>query len=84
MCNIPHEIISILKVCNIRQVGKPTDDWKNDPEGVPESAMSKAVRGATKFATQVSNVEKMGLCVYIISIIEAHQLQCCFSVMHAC
>ena len=35
------------------KVGKPTDDWKKDPEGVPEEAVSKAVRGATKIATQV-------------------------------
>ena len=39
----------------ILQVGKPTDDWKNDPEGIPEGAVSKAVRGATKLATQVHN-----------------------------
>ena len=35
------------------QVGKPNDDWKNDPEGVPEGAVSKAVRGASKLASQV-------------------------------
>ena len=42
-------------MCSV-QVGKPTDDWKNDPEGIPEGAVSKAVRGATKLATQVNIV----------------------------
>ena len=37
-----------------RQVGQPTDDWKSDPEGGQESAVSKAVRGVTRFASQVS------------------------------
>ena len=35
------------------QAGQPTDDWKSDPEGGQESAVSKAVRGVTKFASQV-------------------------------
>ena len=56
MVYIIHVIIAAMfyYYSAITQVGKPTDDWKNDPEGGPESAVSRAVRGATKFASQVS------------------------------
>jgi len=33
---------------NSLQVGKPTEDWQNDPEGKPESAVSKVIRGTAK------------------------------------
>lgn len=36
------------------QVGKPSDDYRNDPEGKPESAISKAVRGGAKLAARVT------------------------------
>ena len=55
-----HIRVSVLYI--VVQVGKPTDDWKNDPEGIPEAALSKAVRGATKFASQVSKDPDQLLC----------------------
>ena len=38
------------------QVGKPSDDYKSDPEGKPESTVSKAVRGGAKLAAQVTKL----------------------------
>jgi len=35
-------------------VGKPTKDWQNDPEGKPESAVSKAIRSTAKQAAKVA------------------------------
>ena len=36
----------------VEQVGKPAGDWKNDPEGKPESAVSKALRSTAKQAAK--------------------------------
>ena len=36
----------------IGQVGKPANDWKNDPEGKPEGAVSKALRSTAKQAAK--------------------------------
>jgi len=30
------------------QVGKPTEDWQNDPEGKPEGAIAKVIRISAK------------------------------------
>lgn len=49
--------------CNsMAQVGKPTKDWKNDPEGKPESAVSKALRSTAKQAakTAKNNIPSTG------------------------
>ena len=32
----------------LAQVGKPDDDWRNDPKGKPENLASKVVRGTAK------------------------------------
>ena len=36
------------------QVGKTSDDWKNDVEGKPESKASKAIRNAVQFVTKIA------------------------------
>ena len=44
-------------------MGKPTGQWRDDPEGKPESAVSKAVRGTAKLAAQMTKlvVKESGL-----------------------
>ena len=37
------------------QVGKPTDSWKEDTEGKPESGAMKAVRGVAKKGAKVTS-----------------------------
>ena len=37
-------------VSSVEQIGKPTNDWKHDPEGKPEGVVSKAIRTTTKHA----------------------------------
>lgn len=36
------------------QVGQPTDDYKNDPEGKPEGKLSKVMKGGAKLASKVT------------------------------
>ena len=36
------------------QVGKTSDDWKNDVEGKPESAASKVVRSAVQAVSKIT------------------------------
>ena len=47
----------------IPQEGKPTGEWKNDPEGKPEAIASKVARGAVKFSAKMAKhiVKESGL-----------------------
>ena len=40
----------------IMQVGQPTDDYKNDPEGKPEGKLSKAMKGGAKLVSRMSKM----------------------------
>ena len=53
-------------------MGKPSDDYKNDPEGKPESAVSKAVRSGAKLAAQVTKlvVKESGMSMHINTILD--------------
>ena len=44
-------------------MGKPNEQWRDDPEGKPESTVSKAVRQTAKLASQVTKlvVKQSGL-----------------------
>lgn len=44
-------------------MGKPSEQWRDDPEGKPESTVSKAVRQTAKLASQVTKlvVKQSGL-----------------------
>ena len=37
-------------------MGKPNEQWRDDPEGKPESTVSKAVRQTAKLASQVTKL----------------------------
>ena len=47
-------VIKSVYMLSLSQIGKPTDDYSNDPEGKPEGKMSKAVRGGAKMASKVT------------------------------
>lgn len=41
---------------SLSQVGQPTDDYKNDPEGKPEGTLSKVMKGGAKLASKVTKL----------------------------
>lgn len=60
----PWQLIGVsYDILHCIQVGKPSAQWRDDPEGKPESAVSKAVRQTAKLASQVTKlvVKESGL-----------------------